>query len=349
MDSFEKFAGRWTGVASHAPRWASPLLRHRRRPGAQVVGAVAVAALLLACTAVTWLAGGTGYLVPHHYYLPVIAAGFLWSWPGGVLVGAIAGLMTGPWMPMDVAAGEPQSLANWMSRLGFFVGVGGLNSLVLMHLRNRGDAFDRLGRESLLAFTKAVDAKSPYTARHSQNVARLAVQIGQQMHLPERTLGRLFWAGLLHDIGKLKIPDAVLNKPTALSEEEWVLIREHPLESVRILDGIGHFRDYLPAIRHHHERIDGKGYPDGVTGEEMSLEARILAVADAFEAMTSSRPYRRGMEVDEALRRLDEAVGTQFDAQAVAALQRVHEAGEIQLQATVTHRDREAMEMALAG
>ena len=349
MESFEKLAGRWVGVRSCSPRWISPLLWQRRQVSTHVVGAVLVTALLVACTVATWVAGGTSYLVPHQYYVPIIAAGFLWSWPGGVLVGAIAGVMTGPWMPVNVATGEPQLLANWLSRLGFFVGVGGINSLVFMHLRRRADEFDRLGRESLLAFAKAVDAKSPYTARHSQNVACFAVQIGQQMHLSERKLCRLFWAGLLHDIGKLKIPDAVLNKPGALSEEEWMLIREHPLESVRILEGIGHFRDYLPAIRHHHERIDGKGYPDGVTGDEMTLEARILAVADAFEAMTSSRPYRRGMAVDEALRRLDEGAGTQFAPEAVAALQRVHETGELELETKAMHRHLESREMALAG
>jgi HD-GYP domain-containing protein (c-di-GMP phosphodiesterase class II) len=129
-------------------------------------------------------------------------------------------------------------------------------------------------------------------------------------------------AGLLHDVGKIGIPDAILCKSVGLSDEEYAVIRQHPEIGERMLAPVPFLHDILPAVRHHHERWDGRGYPDGLAGPAIPRDAAILAVADAFDAMTSSRTYRVALSADEARRRLREGIGSQFDATIVAALER---------------------------
>jgi putative nucleotidyltransferase with HDIG domain len=206
--------------------------------------------------------------------------------------------------------------------------------VLFSRVRHQTRELDRFTVQSITAFVRTIDAKSPYTARHSENVAAYAVAIGEEMGYHGEALRRLYWAGLLHDIGKLMVPDTILNKPGQLSPDERRIIERHPLDSVAILDGIQRFEPYLDAIRHHHERVDGRGYPDGIAGEALSLDARILAAADAFEAMTSDRPYRRGMEHGEALRRLQDGAGTHFDPDVVAGLRRALDKGALPLRGT---------------
>ena len=139
-----------------------------------------------------------------------------------------------------------------------------------------------------------------------------------------RDVKRIHAAALLHDIGKIAIPGSILNKASRLSNEEYEVIKRHPVESVKIVSGIDQYREYLCGIfRHHHELVDGKGYPDGVSGADFCMDARIIAVADTYEAMTSDRSYRPGMDVAEAIRRLRAGAGTQFDPDVVEALVRV--------------------------
>jgi diguanylate cyclase (GGDEF)-like protein len=159
----------------------------------------------------------------------------------------------------------------------------------------------------------AVDARDPYTQQHSRRVAALAVGFAQVLGMSEDHLERLRIAALLHDVGKIGVPDAVLRKPDRLDEAEYRQVKEHPHLAVRILQAIPH-ADILPWIRCHHERWDGRGYPDGLAAEDIPVEARILAICDAYDAMTSSRPYRPAMLTAEALAEIDANAGTQFDA-----------------------------------
>lgn len=159
----------------------------------------------------------------------------------------------------------------------------------------------------------AVDARDPYTQQHSRRVAALAVGFAQALGMSEDHLERLRIAALLHDVGKIGVPDAVLRKPDRLDEAEYRQVKEHPHLAVRILQAIPH-ADILPWIRCHHERWDGRGYPDGLAAEDIPVEARILAICDAYDAMTSSRPYRPAMLTAEALAEIDANAGTQFDA-----------------------------------
>jgi diguanylate cyclase (GGDEF)-like protein/putative nucleotidyltransferase with HDIG domain len=183
-------------------------------------------------------------------------------------------------------------------------------------LRERSTA----AMESLSA---TVDARDSYTAGHSRRVQQLALAIGRELGLSQAELDLLGHAALFHDIGKLAIPDAVLLKPASLTTGEWALMRQHASEGARIIDRLGFLDDAVPAIRHHHERFDGTGYPDRLQGEEIPLGARIIHVADALDSMLTTRIYRAARPAQDALDELRRAAGTQFCPRCVTALERI--------------------------
>ena len=174
--------------------------------------------------------------------------------------------------------------------------------------------------ESLSA---TVDARDTYTAGHSRRVQDLALAIGGELDLSHAELDLLGYAALFHDIGKLAVPDAILLKPTSLSSEEWTLMKRHSQEGARIIDRLGFLTDAVPAIRHHHERYDGAGYPDLLKGEEIPLGARVIHVADALDSMLTTRVYRPAMSLSDALDELDRNSSTQFCPRCVEAVKRV--------------------------
>jgi len=179
--------------------------------------------------------------------------------------------------------------------------------------------------ESLSA---TVDARDAYTAGHSRRVQQLALAIGRELGLSQAELDLLGHAALFHDIGKLAIPDSVLLKPATLSGDEWALMQRHADEGARIIDRLGFLGDAVPAIRHHHERWDGAGYPDGLAGEEIPLGARIIHVADALDSMLTNRIYRTARPAADALDELRRGAGGQFCPRCVSALERLLGAGE---------------------
>ena len=171
------------------------------------------------------------------------------------------------------------------------------------------------------ALARAVDAKDSYTRSHCETVAALCQAIATELGLDPKSVAHIRLAGLVHDVGRIGVPDAVLQKPTELSDEEFEIIKGHSALGHKILLGT-ELEQQAPWVLHHHERIDGRGYPGGLAGERIPLEARIIHVADAFEAMTSDRPHRRGMSDDDASAELRRHAGTQFDADCVDALLR---------------------------
>jgi diguanylate cyclase (GGDEF)-like protein/putative nucleotidyltransferase with HDIG domain len=183
-------------------------------------------------------------------------------------------------------------------------------------LRERSTA----AMESLSA---TVDARDSYTAGHSRRVQQLSLAIGRELGLSQAELDLLGHAALFHDIGKLGIPDAILLKPSSLTGEEWALMQRHAEEGARIIDRLGFLQDAVPAIRHHHERFDGTGYPDRISGEEIPLGARIIHVADALDSMLTTRIYRAARPVNEALAEVKDKASTQFCPRCVAALERI--------------------------
>ena len=178
---------------------------------------------------------------------------------------------------------------------------------------------DLMNWGALTALARTVDAKSPWTAGHSERVTQKALQIGHTMELSSKEMEDLNRAGLLHDIGKIGIPVRILDKPDRLTEEEMRIVQGHSRMGARILEPIEAYAHVIPMVLQHHERFDGGGYPDGLAGEEITLGARILAVADVFDALISERPYRQGMGHDRVIEIIKKDSGTHFDHHVVEA------------------------------
>ena len=160
----------------------------------------------------------------------------------------------------------------------------------------------------------AIDAKDPYTKGHSTSVSRFAEALARAINLPEKEIARITLGALLHDVGKIGIPETVLKKEGPLSDEEWIIMKQHPsIGAEKVLQPNPNLRDLVPIVKYHHERIDGKGYPEGICKDEIPLAAKIVAVADTYHALISDRPYRKGMAIEKALSILEEGAGTQWD------------------------------------
>ena len=172
---------------------------------------------------------------------------------------------------------------------------------------------------AITALAYALEAKDVYTSGHSQRVTEISEAIAEHLGLPKETIEKIRLAGLVHDIGKIGVRESVLNKPGSLSDEEFKHIRLHSQTGERILKPIVDDKEILKAVRHHHERYDGWGYPDGLQGERIPLLARIIAVADTFDAMTSERSYRKALTKEEACAEVERCRGTQFDPEAADA------------------------------
>lgn len=177
--------------------------------------------------------------------------------------------------------------------------------------------------QSLIGLANALEAKDPYTRGHSERVAGLARALAFEVGLSEESAEMVAQAGLLHDLGKIGIPEAVLGKPGALTQEEWEIMRSHPLTGAQILAPLEFFEDGAAIVRHHHERFDGSGYPDRLAGNVIPLGARIVAVADVYDALTSNRPYRRALAASDALQHLRRDAGRSLDPELVALFPRV--------------------------
>jgi putative nucleotidyltransferase with HDIG domain len=190
-------------------------------------------------------------------------------------------------------------------------------------LRQHSEALQENYHQTIASLAAAVDARDSSTERHSARVKALAVALARSLGLPESEVRDVEWGALLHDVGKIGVSDTILLKPGALTEEEWAQMRQHPEIGYRMLRTVAFLEGALPLVLHHHERWDGSGYPAGLRGEDIPLHARLFAVIDAYDAMTSDRPYRAGMSHHVAIQRLRQGAGGHFDPAMVAALEAV--------------------------
>jgi putative nucleotidyltransferase with HDIG domain len=225
----------------------------------------------------------------------------------------------------------------WFAILGVFLALYGALALLVRNassmllrqattLQERSrelmDSYRRLEESSLEAIESlnaTVDAKDPYTAGHSARVQRIALAVAEELGVPAQRLDAVRFGGLFHDIGKIAVPDSVLTKPGALDDEEFAVVKRHPADGAEIVSHFSRLREAVPLIRHHHERWDGTGYPDRLAGEEIPLEACVVGLADAWDAMTTDRPYRDALTVEQAAGEVRAGRGTQFSPAVVDA------------------------------
>lgn len=186
--------------------------------------------------------------------------------------------------------------------------------------------------ETIEAFTKAIEAKDSYTSGHASRVGKYAEKLAKAVKLSDYKIDKIKTAALLHDIGKIGIEDGILKKPGKLSKEEYEIIKQHPVIGAQILKDVYFLKDVINIIKYHHERYDGSGYPEGISGDDIPIEAAVLAIADVFDAMTSDRPYRKALTREQALNEIESNAGTQFHpelAEAFVGLMRKEDEEEL--------------------
>ncbi len=198
-------------------------------------------------------------------------------------------------------------------------------------LKQAADENHELFLGSIRMLAAAIDEKDPYTRGHSDRVARYSVLIGQQLGLSPEELDKLRISALLHDVGKIGVDDRVLKKPGALTAEEFEIMKQHPSKGANIMRPVAQLKDVLPGIELHHEHVNGKGYPYGLKGDEIPLMARIIAVSDTLDAITTNRPYQSAMDTEAALEIIRKVAGTKFDQKVVEALVRIVDSGKLRI------------------
>jgi putative nucleotidyltransferase with HDIG domain len=297
---------------------AGAIERLRRRPSTVV--AVLLAAALN--EAVVLAVGGPPTPWTHIFYFVVLAAAVLWGPWCGLIVGLLGGVLVGPVAQAMVRSVDLDNFTWLLRSLGMML-VGWSAGALARALVHEVKELEQVNEEMALAFVRAIDARDPNTARHSELVATYSAALAGELGMSDCDVERIRRAALLHDVGKIALERSVLQKPGKLSEDEWVEVRAHPVMSEHILRGVRHFQNFLAGARYHHERYDGAGYPDGLAGEQIPLDARVIAVCDAYDAMTSDRAYRSACSSQEARSRLIEGSGTQFDPRCVSAFMRL--------------------------
>jgi hypothetical protein len=302
------------------------------RGAGRVLAAVAIGALLIAGALGIAQVGGPPNPWIHFLAAPVLLAAVVFKAPGGVLVGLAAGLLVSPWLQ-----GSAQTASDWMVTAGFFVLIGGVmgetQSLLDRRLRHGEDLVKKVATihaRTLSTFASTVELRDKPTGGHSSRVAHNARAVGIALGLAGDDLRAVYWAGLLHDLGKIGIPEQILLKPGPLNDDETREMRRHSDMGADLLLSVSpELRPIAEGIRTHHERWDGTGYPRGLAGEHIPLVGRIVSVVDVFEALTCKRPYRDPRPVQEVLAFIRDRSGWWFDPSLVQLTEDLYWKGQI--------------------
>ncbi|MFN8444065.1 MAG: diguanylate cyclase [Caldilineaceae bacterium] len=292
---------------------------------------VLLAATLINYLATTVLLSVALILDSGQSFRQVWTERFGWLWPYYGALGAIAYALAIGYLNSGIVGVVVILIPLLMIRLSQNQYVRRTEGIV-SQLRSANDELTKRTQEIaamndglIQALAQASDLRDPHVHGHSQHVARYAVMIANELRLPESKVNIIRQAGLLHDIGKIGIPETILFKPTRLTEEEFAIIKQHVTLGAALVEGIESLQHLAPFIRHHHERIDGKGYPDGLAADQIPLEARIINAADAIEAMASDRPYQKARSAQDIIHELHQKSGTQFDPMVVDAFLKIIE------------------------
>lgn len=301
----------------HAPALSSV------RPGLRfTAGVAAVVSLEVLSYLIIRVTGGLPNAFGHSTYAGIVLAAYLFGWRGAVLTGLLGGFLLGPFADLSGLRNDGQQA--WLTRATAYAGIGLLTGLLFERARTSirawRDTAVRVAvreREGMVALARGAEAKDTDTGDHIKRVQGMSERLALASGLSSDEAMAIGWAGMLHDVGKLHVPDRILLKPGPLTAEEWDVMRQHPIWGEQILaDGEG-FALARRIARWHHENFDGTGYPDGIAGIHIPFEARIVRVADAFDAITHTRPYQQARSVEEALEELDRWAGRQFDPELV--------------------------------
>jgi putative nucleotidyltransferase with HDIG domain len=323
-------------MPEHTPRLLLLIERARVPSGLRRWWALAaVIALLLMAGGLLVASGGPPSQAVHLLYLPVLVGAVLFGAAGGAMTGFAAGILASPW----VTGTAEQAPAGWLLRLALLVLVGGLVGAIKALLETRLDQVERLvtalsetQAKTLSTFASTIELRDTFTGGHSHRVARNAQAVAEAMNLEEPMIRGAYWAGLLHDLGKIAVPERILLKPGPLTDDEVAVMRRHSSVGAELLEAVStDFRPIAQGVRAHHERWDGAGYPDGLSGPSIPLAGRILGTVDVFEALTCLRPYRGPEEPDVALSYLRAGAGTHFDPDVVEAFEDLYRRGLINL------------------
>ena len=290
-------------------------LRSIRLLGVAVVGLSGIAVLLL-----VRLTGGTPNPLNHLGYLPVLLSAFIFGLRGGVVGAIYVGILLGPLPPALGLVGAHESLDVSLFRMAILLIAGATTGELFDRVRSNLTALqsatvevvDRQ-RDAMVALARGAEAKDTDTGDHVVRVQAISTELARAAGLEPETATSIGWSAMLHDLGKLHVPDRILLKPGPLDRAEWDVMRLHPVWGAEILAQGAGFEVARRIARSHHENFDGSGYPDGLAGDAIPFEARIVRLADAFDAITHGRPYQAARPLDWALQEIERHAGTQFD------------------------------------
>ncbi|WP_052488089.1 HD-GYP domain-containing protein [Gordoniibacillus kamchatkensis] len=303
--------------------------------------------ILLSYALVYWT-GGTSQVYVHVFYVPIILAARYFRTGGALIFGLLSGIASGPFMPLYVAERIPQSFSNWSIRVLVFVIFALFMSFLFKKLKDemttilqqneklnqqnqdieqknkqieeqkniilaQKEEIQQLGTEILLCLAEAIEVRDPFTSGHCRRVGELAYEVGRRLNLGEQELLNLQWSGIIHDVGKIGIPEQVLSKQGELSSFEHEIVKQHPMIGAQILKATRYAEKVIDGVLHHHERLDGSGFPEGLTGDKLGLQAKIIAICDVWDALTAK--HRGDMDQETARTTLEQGRGKLFDSE----------------------------------
>ncbi len=282
--------------------------------------------------------GGPGLALAQLLFLPIILAAAHFDLAGGLVAAVMATTIIGPFAlgAGNIAGWDPTS--TWLYRAALFILYGAtVGTLFQASNRRLERVEDQVGRLSgmydkvLTSLANTVEVRDRHTQGHCERVARNAVVLGRALGFDDKELEALYWGGMLHDLGKIAVPEYILLKEGRLSEAEYLEIKKHPSYGADLLASVSpEFGQIAAVVRAHHERWDGQGYPRRLKGDQIPLMARVITIVDVFEALTSVRPYRKPMSPGQALKYIRNGAGTQFDPNLVPVFEALYLKGEIQ-------------------
>ena len=287
------------------------------------MSALAIASLTLLIFTMVRITGGAPSALMELGYAPVALAAYAFGWRGGLGVGVMVGAVLGP-VPALLGFDRVEGPAEWLIRITVFAGIGilvgtmfGRTAVDASEVHARLVAIEERERQSLLALATAAESRDTDAGEHVRRLEVTARMMATRLGMKEREIAQIGMAAAFHDIGKLRVPERILMKPGPLDPDEWTVVRLHPIWSEQALGAGAHLAVAREVARWHHENWDGSGYPDGLYGDRIPLSARIVRIADAFDALTNRRPYQTPVSFEAALEELQSGAGHDFDPELV--------------------------------